>query len=169
MTALLRYFIDLCRLRAAPQDLPCSRPLMLLSLGSYFGIALGVSLVEQPAGPALVAALVDTTLLSALAWLSLWVVGKTPRFTQTLTALAGSGSLFGLLGWPLIALLQHVPQGEPTSLSLPLLGLIIWNIVVIGHILRHALEMAMWVASGIALFYVYVSIRVMSALYIAGN
>ncbi len=169
MSPLLRYFIDLCRLRAAPQDLPYSRPLMWLTLASYFIVGLGVSLVEQPAGPALVSALVDTALLTALAWVSLWILGKTRRFVQTLSALAGSGTLFGLMGWPLIALLQHVPAGEPTSLSLLLLGLIVWNIVVIGHILRHALDMAMWASSGIALFYVYLSIRVMSALYIAGN
>ena len=169
MTALLKLFINLCRLRGAPQDLPASRFLMMLVASGYLAVGLGVSLHEQPPGLALLSAIVDTGLLAALAWVSLWILGKTPRFTQTFTALAGTGILFGLMGWPLIAWLQTLPEGEPSNLFLPLLGLIIWNIVVIGHILRHALDMVMWASSGIALFYIYLSIRVMSALYIAGN
>ncbi len=34
--------------------------------------------------------------------------------------------------------------------------------------LHHALGIMMWAASGVALFYRYLSIRAMSALYIAG-
>jgi hypothetical protein len=104
-----------------------------------------------------------------LAFVSLWITGHTERFAQTFTALTGTGVLFNLMGLPLIGLLQQVPEGETSNLSLFLFFLIIWNIVVIGHILRHALDMAMWLASGVALLYVYTSIRVMSALYIAGS
>ncbi len=169
MTTLLLLFIDLCRLRRGPQDVPASRFLMMLTAGGYFVIGLAVSLLEQPPGLAILSAAVDTLMLAALAWLSLWIIGKTARFTQTYTALAGTGILFGLMGWPLVAFLQGLPQGQGSSLSLLLLGLVIWNIVVIGHILRHALGLMMWAASGLALFYVYLSIRVMSALYIAGT
>jgi len=144
MTALLQLFINLCRLRSTPQDLPTSHFLMMLTAAGYFLVGLAVSLLEP----------VDTLMLAALAWLSLWIIGKTPRFTQTYTALAGTGVLFGLLGWPLITFLQGLPEGQGSSLSLLLLGLIIWNIMVIGHILRHALGIMM---------------RVMSALYIAGT
>ena len=168
MSALLQIFIDLCRLRGGPQDLPASRFLMLFSAAAYLLVSLGVSLHEQPPGLALLSAMVDTGLLAALAGVSLWILNKTPRFTQTFTALAGTGTLFGLMGWPLIAWLQTLPEGEPSNLFLLLLGLIIWNIVVIGHILRHALDMVMWASSTIAMFYIYLSIRVMSALYIAG-
>jgi len=169
MTALLLLFIDLCRLRRGPQDLPASRFLMTLAAAGYFVIGLAISLLEQSLGLAILSAAVDTLMLAALAWLSLWIIGKTVRFTQTYTALAGTGILFSLMGWPLIAFLQGLPQGQGSSLSLLLLGLVIWNIVVIGHILRHALGLMMWAASGLALFYMYLSIRVMSALYIAGT
>jgi len=169
MTALLKLFIDLCRLRGAPQDLPASRVLMLFTAGCYLAVGTAVSLHEQPLGLALLSAIVDTALLAALAGVSLWILNKTPRFTKTFTALAGTGTLFGLMGWPLIAWLQHLPPEQGSSLSLLLLGLVIWNIMVIGHILRHALGIMMWAASGVALFYMYLSIRVMSALYIAGT
>jgi len=169
MTALLQLFIDLCRLRRGPQDLPASRFLMMLSAAGYFVIGMAVSLLEQSLGLAMLSAAVDTVMLAALAWLGLWITGKTTRFTQTYTALTGTGVLFGLLGWPLIAFLQGLPEGQGSSLSLLLLGLVVWNIAVIGHILRHALDLMMWAATGVALFYMYLSIRVMSALYIAGS
>lgn len=169
MTALLQLFIDLCLLRNVPQNLPNSPFLMLLLAGGYLTAGLGVSLHEQPFGLALLTSAVDTGLLAALAGISLWILNKPARFIQTFTALAGTGIIFTLMGWPLIAWLQTLPEGEPSNLFLLLLGLIIWNIVVIGHILRHALDMVMWAASTIALFYIYLSIRVMSALYIAGS
>ena len=169
MTALLQLFINLCRLRSTPQDLPTSHFLMMLTAAGYFLVGLAVSLLEQSLGLAILSAAVDTLMLAALAWLSLWIIGKTPRFTQTYTALAGTGVLFGLVGWPLITFLQGLPEGQGSSLSLLLLGLVIWNIMVIGHILRHALGIMMWAASSVALFYMYLSIRVMSALYIAGT
>jgi hypothetical protein len=169
MLKLLMFFVNLCRLHAAPQDLPYSRLLLGVTVLLYALMGFAVSSLEQTSGHALVATLIDVALFAALAFVSLWIIGHTERFIQTFTALTGTGALFNLLGLPIIALLQQVPEGEPSNLSLLLLGLIIWNIVVIGHILRHALNMAMWLASGIALLYVYTSIRVMSALYVAGT
>jgi hypothetical protein len=169
MLKLLMFFVDLCRLRSAPQDLPHSLPLLSVTTLVYAFMGFTVSSLEQSFGYALFATLVDVALFAALAFVSLWITGHTERFIQTFTALTGTGALFNLMGLPLIAMLQQVPEGEPSNLSLLLLGLIIWNIVVIGHILRHALNMVMWLASGVALLYVYTSIRVMSALYIAGT
>ncbi len=169
MTTLLLLFIDLCRLRSTPQDLPCSHFLMMLTAASYFAIGLAMSLLELPLGMAILSATVDTLMLAALAWFSLWITGKTPRFTQTYTALAGIGILFGLVAWPLLTFLQGLPEGQSSSLPLLLLGLVIWNIMVIGHILHRALGITMWAASGVALFYMYLSLRVMSTLYIAGT
>jgi hypothetical protein len=169
MTRLLSLFAHLCLLRAAPQQLPHSSFLMLLALGGYFLVGLSISLMQQDLGPALLSSAVDLGLLVGLARLALWITNKGARAVQTVTALAGTGTLFELMAWPLITLLQTSTQGTSSGLSLLLLLLIVWNIVVIGHILRHALDLAMWLASGIALFYIYTSMRVMSALYIAGS
>lgn len=169
MNALLMVFINLCRLRVGPQDLPYSRFLMTLCVGCYALVGLGVSLLDQTLGLALLSTVVDTGLLLALAWLGLWVRNNTTRARQTITALTGTGILFGLIGWPLIAWLQQIDENTPTSLSLLLLALIIWNITVIGNILRHALELPMWLGTGVALLYVYTSLRVMAVLHIAGS
>ena len=170
MTSILLSFINLCRLRAAPQDLPYSILLMGATLVCYFLAGLGIASSEQAFGPALLTSVVDVVLLVGLARLALWITNHGARAMQTVTALAGTGTLFELLAWPLIATMQGVTAGAPsTTLSFLLLALIVWNIVVIGHILRHALDMTMWIACGIALLYVYTSMRVMSALYIAGT
>lgn len=162
-------FLDLCRLRAGPQDLPYSPFLMLLGTAIYALVGLGVSLLDQRMGLAIISTTVDTLLLLALTWLGLWVRDYRPRTVQTITALTGTGVLFGLMGWPLIAWLQQIGEDTPSSLSLLLLALIIWNIAVIGNILRHALELPMWLGTGVALLYVYTSLRVMSVLHLAGT
>lgn len=169
MTSILMSFVNLCRLRAAPQELPYSTWLMGAALFCYFLIGLGIALAEQTFGPALLTSCVDVGLLVGLARLALWITNHGARTVQTVTALAGTGTLFELMAWPLIAALQAVAEGTPSTLSFLLLVLIVWNIVVIGHILRHALDITLWIASGIALLYVYTSMRVMSALYIAGT
>lgn len=169
MSALFILIINIMRLRAAPQDLPCSRFLMLLCIGSYLLMGLVISLLDQSFGLALLSTGVDTALLIGLAYLALWIRGYKGRAIQTVTAFAATGTLFELIGWPLVAYLQQVSADSPSNLSLLLLVLIIWNIVVIGHILRHAVDVPMWIGTGIALLYIYTSIRVMVALQIAGS
>ena len=168
MNALFTLLINIMRLKAAPQDLPCSRFLMMLCIGCYLLMGLAISLLDQTFGLALLSASIDTALLIGLAVLALWIRGYKGRSIQTVTAFAATGTLFEFIGWPLVAYLQQTSPDDPSNLSILLLVLIVWNIVVIGHILRHAVEVPMWVGSGVALLYIYTSIRVMIALQIAG-
>jgi hypothetical protein len=169
MNALVFLIINIMRLKAAPQDLPCSRFLMMLCIGSYLLMGLVISLLDQPFGLALLSAGIDTVLLIGLAYLALWIRNYKDRTIQTVTAFAATGTLFEFIGWPLVAYLQQTSADNPSSLSLLLLLLIVWNISVIGHILRHAVDVPMWIGTGIALLYIYTSIRVMVALQIAGT
>lgn len=168
MKALLTLLINIMRLKAAPQNLPCSRFLMLFCIGSYLLMGLVISLLDQSFGLALLSAGVDTVLLIGLAYLALWVRGYQGRAIQTIIAFTSTGTLFELMGWPLVAYLQQTSADNPSNLSLLLLVLIVWNITVIGHILRHAVDVSIWIGTGIALLYIYTSIRVMVALQIAG-
>ena len=169
MFALLKMFADLCLLRAEPQNLPYSRFLMLFCISCYFLLGFVVSIQEQNLVMAVVSAGADTGLIIGLPYLGLWIRDSIPRAVQTITALTGTGALFEMVGWPLVTFLQQLEKGETSNLSLVLLALVIWNITVIGNILRHSLEVPMWVGTGIALLYIYTSIRVMAALYVAGS
>ncbi|MCF6255356.1 MAG: hypothetical protein L3J98_06025 [Gammaproteobacteria bacterium] len=168
MNALIILIFNIMRLRAAPQDLPHSRFLMLLCIGAYLLMGLVIAALDQTFGLALLSAGIDTLLLIGLAWLALWIRGYQGRIIQTVTAFAATGTLFAFMGWPLVAYLQQTSADDPSSLSILLLVLVIWNISVIGHILRHAVDVPMWIGTGIALLYIYTSIRVMVALQIAG-
>jgi len=165
MNTLIILIFNIMRLRAAPQDLPYSRFLMLLCVAAYLLMGLVIALLDQRFDLALLSSGIDTALLIGLAYLALWIRGYKGRTVQTVTAFAATGTLFELIGWPLVAYLH---QSAGSGLSILLLLLIIWNISVIGHILRHAVDVPMWVGTGIALLYIYTSIRVMVALQIAG-
>lgn len=169
MNALFTLIFNIMRLKAAPQDLPYSPLLMVLCIVCYFLLGLVISLLEQGFGLALLSAGVDTVLLIGLAHLALWIRGYKGRLVQTVTAFAATGTLFELLGWPVVAYLQQASGDNPSNLSILLLVLIVWNITVIGHILRHAIDVPMWIGTGVALLYIYTSIRVMVALQIAGT
>ena len=168
MNALIILTFNIMRLRAAPQDLPRSRFLMLLCIGAYLFMRVVIAALEQTFGLALLSAGIDTLLLIGLAWLALWVRGYQGRIIQTVTAFAATGTLFAFMRWPLVAYLQQTSTDDPGSLSILLLILVIWNISVIGHILRHAVDVPMWIGTGIALLYIFTAIRVMVALQIAG-
>jgi hypothetical protein len=103
---------------------------------------------------ALVAAVLDTVLLVALAHTALLLRGFGARALQTLAALAGTGAamalLFGLLS-------RVVPAESPLVLGLPFL---VWFVVVYAHILRHALSISIAAALGASLLYLVVSLGV---------
>jgi hypothetical protein len=81
----------------------------------------------------------------------LYIVHYSVRINQTLTALAGTNSVLGILSIPLLFWLEQL-QLQPSDIALPkwlLIGLGMWNIVVYAHILRHALEVPFIVGVGL--------------------
>lgn len=174
MLRTLKLFVDMCLLRANPQDLPHSAALEVLTLVVYTALGYVLALSSTKPGTALLAALVDTGMLVGLAYAGLWILDLKPRLTKFVTALAGCGAVWQLVALPVMALLAgaagEIANNTLASLSyLLLLALIIWAIFIIGHIVRHALNLKFYFALGIALLYVYTSMRVGSALFVAAQ
>lgn len=158
MRALLNLFLDICLFRKAPQDVPSSMALLKLCLLAYAGSGLLVLLISTPAPVALLQILLDLVLLSGLLYLGLSARRHPKRFEQTLSALAGSGTLMGLLALPLLFWLSGQGQGDGAALpSLLLLMLMVWSIAVMAHILRHAFEVPIWLGAALALAYTFLS------------
>ena len=63
------------------------------------------------------------------------------RLPQTLTAMAGTGFIFGLVS--LLILTRIEPGKSQPDLALLYLGLFAWSLVVDAHIYRHALSIKM--------------------------
>lgn len=155
MKALINYLVDLCLLRATPQDLPASN--VLLVLFAAINVLVGVAMVAD-ARPALSAALFESAfsvvLMLGILYLGLKVMKKPNRFVQTGSALMGAELVLSLLTLPLISWSR---QGASSEAGLLLLVLLTWSLVVLGHILRHAFDIKMGMGIGIALLYTLVS------------
>ncbi len=132
--AILNPFLQIALLRRPPQELPCSGVLLGLVLAGHLLLGLVLYLFQYPVLNALIAAATGTVMLSALSYSLLYMNGVRNRFIQTLSALAGTDILIGLISIPVITL------GASGPASLLYLLILAWNLTVAGHILRHALS-----------------------------
>lgn len=137
---LIRTLLDLLRLRSGPQDLPAAAGLTLVLAGAYVlqGLAADRALDGPDSGPR---SLVAITVQFAVIVLLLNARRLSARIPQTLSALAGTGFVFGLLS---LALLTQVERGQPQpGLATAYLGLFAWSLAVDAHIYRQALSTKM--------------------------
>jgi hypothetical protein len=159
--SLILFFWQMCLLRRAPQDLPASINLLGL-LGALNVLVGAVGTVDYFGGPgrALTASVLDTALVSALVYATLAFARHRPRFVQTLTAVFGVGSLFGAALLPV----QWLAAGSGLMLLFGLVNLVVlgWIHVVLGHVLRHALEMDLWAGIAIAVGYTVIGLTVVN-------
>lgn len=167
MAALLKLFLDIALLRRGPQDVPASPVLCGLALLAY--AALGFLLFAVGASPLIAVGqtVLDLVLLTGVVRTLLAAHGHRARFRQTFTALTGTGALFALAGLPLtLWLLETGPTPDAPALPSTLyLMLVLWSVVVMGHVLRHALGVSRGVGLAYAFGYLVVSVVVMTALF----
>jgi len=156
---LWKMFIDLCLLRANPQDLPTSTPLTVLAVGAYWLTDVIGVLDTLSWSSAVIAAVTDTLLLVVATTMALRLRQSENRLPQTLSALAGSGAMLSALAW----LATSLSRGTipPEWVWLPFL---VWYTVVFGHVLRHALTISFAAGVAIGFLYLILSIGVTGAL-----
>lgn len=167
MSQLIKIFIDICLFRAKPEQLPYSFFFMILTIITYMTAGMVVSLVNQSAEKAILVVIVDTLMLVGFTYAGLWIRGFLNRSIKTLTAIAGTGTFFTLMGLPLMLALHDQPPNQPSFYSFMVLALVVWNVGVLGHILRNTLSLPSWAGIGIAVLYFYTSIRVLAVLSIS--
>lgn len=159
MSSVLQLFVDLVRLRARPQDLPASDGLLLVCV---IALAVTTTVALLPFYPVTTgSARVGLDLLLQLAIVQgvLRGIGHPERFRQTFTAICGTGVIFTLLAWPLYMILVDRDPSHPLAGAavLVVLGIYVWAVTVLGHILRHAVEIRMSAALAFALLYVLIT------------
>ena len=168
---MLWKLVEICLLRAGPQDLPATTQFLALTLAGYFLVDVLILQLGFPLGAALAASLLDLLLMAAFVQVLLRIVAKPERFQQTLAALAGTGQLLGLLAWPLIKGMLDADAGDDpaTGLTLLRLALLAWSLLVTGHIVRHALSVSLATGVGIGVLYNLLSIMIVSAVFPAAG
>lgn len=153
--APLGLLVQIIRLKASPADLPASPTLFVLVLVLNLLVSiyyLSSVPAEEPYGRFLFS--VAFGLLLTWALLRLW--RREARFLQTVIALSGTDALLTIALLPLTLLLQQQLAVDPNSAQAQLLSLawivvLVWNLVVSGHILRCALELPLLAGVGVAL------------------
>lgn len=140
MDRVLRTLFAMMRLRSGPQDLPSYLGLMLLLVFLY--VAQGYLAGEVIGDPE---ALSRTMLAIAVQFAAIGALLRLKnlreRMAQTLSAMAGTGFLFGLFSIVVLTFLR--PGTEQPGLAAAYMGLFVWSLAVDGHIYRHALSIKM--------------------------
>ncbi len=164
---LITRFLDICFLRAGPQDLPSSSWLMKLSLLIYFAVATLSQLIEYSLPISLAAAVAELFLLLLIVGLLLRVRGFSSRFKQTITAMAGSGVLISLVALPLVHLAAGISPENMNLVDSAIMTLImfvlLWSLMVTAHIFRNALEIKAGMAVALTVVYTIAMMVVVGA------
>jgi hypothetical protein len=153
MTQLLRLLVQIALLRRSPGELPASTVLLLLAAVAYGALRAVRYWMRYGDDQLWARAATDLGLMIALAWLVLAVTRLLGRFRQTLTAMLGAAVVIAPLGIALLVL------QEQSSLADALrwlawagsVALIIWYTLIVGHILKSALEVGLVTSVAIAL------------------
>lgn len=157
---LFREFLHICLFRRGPQDLPASTPLLVLCLLASILGSVVIAATSLTLPMAVMSAVAETLFMCAAVYLLLWVRGHAARWQQTVTAIAGAGVVLILLALPLLAWILAA-EAQSAAAGLPILlfyGIIIWNLMVLGHIFRHALSTLLPLGVFVALVYYSASV-----------
>ncbi len=166
MQYLIRTFWEICLLQKAPQDIPYSRGLFLLLLLAGFlidNLNLNIALPEVAVTLVIMVVSVHTAFLLGSLSALLTLMGYRARIYQTLTALIGTGIIISLLALPVLLIVSRVAS-EPGYFGLILLLLNIWSLLVMAHILRHALSIGFLLAGLLAFGYFMISIKLVDIM-----
>ena len=163
-------FFEICRLRKGPQDIPESRNLLSLCLCTYGLLSIGLGMFIETPGNAILAGMLEVALLMFITQVMLQIGGKTKRWTQTVTAISGTGIIISLFALPFYFMTDFNVTQEVAATSGQGLGLLFlavlacWNIVVVAHIFRHAMEIHFIMAMILALSYIWLVFTLTSVL-----
>ncbi|MGH8119543.1 MAG: hypothetical protein ACRESK_02905 [Gammaproteobacteria bacterium] len=158
INAVFREFFSICLLQGKPQDLPVSNLLLSLCLVIYTAENVLLALHKVTLIKALEASLLETVLITIITLVILVLSHRASRWQQTLTALIGTGCIMGVLALPIFygSTLANT-DALRAVIFLLYVGLLVWNISIMSHILRHALDTSLVFGVIFALTYIFIT------------
>ena len=162
MNIILRY-IDLCRFKAGPADIPSSNTLLQTTLLVYFLLGIAISRIDSGWSASVMTSLTETLFMVAFIGILLHFKGFQSRYKQTLTALAGAGIILNLVGFPLMIWLNQTDKLDQASsvAMLFIIALMFWSLMVIAHIFRQAINIKAGTAAMLTVVYTILSLLVL--------
>ncbi len=167
LSTLSKAFLDICLLRKGPQDLPQSSVLMSLCLISYTVLDVLLTVQSRPFADALLVSFVDVGFLLVVTSLILRQHQYLDRWYQTMTALFGTGVILGIFIFPLVygGMQNQYEDWLQQIIVLLFLIMVIWNIAVLAHIVRHAISTSLGIGIMIAILYIWMSSLLIAMLF----
>lgn len=136
--------LEILRLRRGPQDLPADPGALVFWMGASLLSGVLIAAPMYGFGTSLFLGALDLVVLYIFVMTLLGLQRLTARWLQTYTAMVGTSALLGLV----MALLLWIfppdlveEQVSPVGL-VAYLGLVVWLLLVFGHILQQALGLA---------------------------
>jgi hypothetical protein len=163
-------FFDICRLIKRPQDIPASKNLLTLCLMLYGVLSIQLAALSQPLDKAIMAGGLEVILIMLFSFVLLQINGKSVRWVQTVTALSGTGIIISIIALPLYLFIGIGSDSTVNSGGVQVFGLLFlatlacWNIAIMGHILRHALDINMFLAIVLSITYIWIIFSFTSAI-----
>ena len=161
---LIRLFLDIALFSKGPQDAPGSRFLLGLALAADLAVGLGLALLDLGFADGIAQSAASMALLAGFLWITLYLNRRASRFTQTAIAAFGCDALISAAAFPFLVWSRFTVEGRGMA-ELLILLLLVWQVSVVGHILRHALSTSFMAGFGFAVIYTLGSIRLMMALF----
>lgn len=166
MAGLVKSLADIALLRGDPSALPSSWVSVAVFVLAY---AVADVVVASTGGiqPVLARTAVDLALTLPFFWLLLAITRRTHRFPQTVNAALG---VYVLLA-PVIILLLLLRNPARTSQALSLLVtasftvFMVWYLLIVGHILRSALDTGLVTGFAIAVTWLVVTVAISRSLF----
>lgn len=167
LSTISKAFFDICLLRKGPQDLPKSTVLLVLCLFMYTVIHVLLTLQSRSLVDALMVSFVDVGFLLLVTSLILKQHQHLDRWHQTMTALFGTGVILGIFIFPLIlgGIMNQPEAWIRQIIVLLFLIMIVWNVAVLAHIVRHAISTSMGIAIMIAILYIWMSTLLITMIF----
>ncbi len=154
-------------LKAGPEDLPYSLALMTRVIFLYLisGMLVVVGIVD--ASLAMARMLLNIAIVLSFSYMILSALNLKSRFVQTGTALIGIGIIFNLLAWPVLGYedIDQVSGLALQVLSMVVLMLISWEVLVVAHIFRQALNVKMAQAVILSMTLFFISLTLSQLLF----
>lgn len=164
ITTAARRLLDICLLRAAPQELPCSWELFGLTIIASLGMGYPAMQAYGPTPNPVPALLAGVLFTLSFIYGSLAFRGFKIRFIQTASAIFGADAIMTLVALPVL----HAAGTGVTPDTFTLFAMVsvgIWNLIVLGHILRHSLSLPLPGGILVAFGYIFGSLFVAQLIH----
>lgn len=166
---LVRPFVRIGLLRTGPQTLPAS-PLLLGLVLCAFAIVSAVAYgMRYDLKVVTAAVFVELGLLSLFVAAVLALYGHAERILQTLTALVGCGAMIGTIMLPLQVWFVQAELDQEQGLRhvLVVLVFLVWEVLIRGHIFRHALNRGLAFGVMLSIAYFWLALEMIKRLLVA--